>query len=221
MLKGISSKWLLAVCLLWPVAITSLAANSAAGQFVEGQNYIRLEAPLPTLDKSKIEVVEFFWYGCIHCYHFEPSLSAWQARQPDDVQLVGSPVAWSPVAQVHARAFYTAQVLGVLDKVHEPLFAALNTSPRSKLDDEDALAKFFAQYGVPEADFRKAFNSFGVTSLVRQADARVRSAQVDGTPSLLVNGKYRVSAKLAGGMDEMLSVVDFLIDKERALLAAP
>lgn len=187
----------------------------AAG-FEEGKNYIRLASPLPTLDKDKVEVVEFFWYGCIHCFHFEPTLRAWEAKQGDDVYLVGSPAMWNEAMKVHAQAYYTAEVLGVLDEVHEPLFAALNGSPRARLDDEDALAKFFAQYGVADADFRKAFNSFGVTSLVRQADARARSTQIEGTPELLVNGKYRVSAGLAGGQDKMLEVVDFLVEKERA-----
>lgn len=188
---------------------------ATAAEFEEGKNYIRLASPLPTLHKDKIEVVEFFWYGCIHCYHFEPALQAWQAKQGEDVYLLGSPAMWNKPMKVHAQAFYTAQAMGVLDKVHEPLFAALNASPRVKLDNEDELAEFFVGHGVDEAAFRKAFNSFGVSSLVRQADARARSTQIEGTPELLVNGKYRVSAKLAGGQNEMLQVVDFLVAQER------
>ena len=216
MIKSTSPLCALVVTLCCTVMAISVARAEASVKYVEGQHYVVLDTPLPTLDKNKIEVVEFFWYGCIHCYHFEPALRSWQAKQTDDVVLIGSPVAWNKVAQVHAKAYYSAQVLGVLDKVNGPLFAALNTSPPSKLNDEDALAKFFAQYGVAEADFRKAFNSFGVNSLVRQADARVRSAQVDGTPSLLVNGKYRVTGKLAGSLDQMLNVADFLVEKERS-----
>ena len=207
-------KRVLAGCM---VVISLLGASVAtAADFEEGKNYIRLSSPLPTLDKSKIEVIEFFWYGCVHCFHFEPVLAAWQAKQGDDIYRVGSPAMWNKRMRVHAQAYYTAQALGVLDKLNEPLFAALNTPPRPKLDTEDELATFFAGYGVDDADFRKAFNSFGVSSLVRQADARARSTQIEGTPELLVNGKYRVSAGLAGGQNEMLQVAEFLIAKERA-----
>lgn len=208
MMKRLLVAWLASVVFCWSVA--GLAAD-----FEEGENYIRLASPLPTLHKDKIEVVEFFWYGCVHCYHFEPALQAWQGKQAEDVYLLGSPAMWNKPMKIHAQAYFTAQVLGVLDKVHEPLFAALNTPPRPKLDTEDALAEFFVQYGVAEADFRKAFNSFGVASLVRQADARARSTRIEGTPELLVNGKYRVSAGLAGGQEQMLQVVDYLIAQER------
>lgn len=210
-------KRVLAGCLV--VMSVLFASAATAAEFEEGKNYIRLSSPLPTLKKDKIEVVEFFWYGCVHCFHFEPVLKAWHASQGEDVYLVGSPAMWNERMRVHAQAYYTAQALGVLDQVNEPLFAALNTPPRPNLDNEDELAKFFAQYGVADADFRKAFNSFGVASLVRQADARARSTQIEGTPELLVNGKYRVSAGLAGGQDEMLQVAEYLIAKERAAAA--
>ena len=190
-----------------------------AKDYVEGKNYILLDSPLPTRNRDKIEVVEFFWYGCIHCFHFEPVLRAWQSRQPEDVYLMGSPAMWSDIMRLHAQAYFAAEVLGVLDKVHEPLFVALNTPPKKRLNNEDELAAFFAQHGVPEDDFHKAFNSFGVVhGLVPQADARARNTKIEGTPELLVNGKYRVSAALAGGQNEMLDVVDYLIEIERPLL---
>ena len=116
---------------------------------------------------------------------------------------------------IHAQAFYAAQALGVLDKVHDRLFAALNVD-RRKLDTEDELAAFFAEQGVKEQDFRKAFSSFGVENSVKQADARARSYRITGTPELVVNGKYRISAKTAGSPEAMLKVVDFLVAQERA-----
>jgi thiol:disulfide interchange protein DsbA len=202
----------------WMIVILALcwSGQAVAADYEEGKNYVRLSSPLPTLNKDKIEVVEFFWYGCVHCFHFAPVLEAWEASQGDDVYLVGSPAMWNKRMQVHAQAYYTAQALGVSDKLDGPLFAALNTPPRPKLDSEDELATFFAQHGVADADFRKAFNSFGVASLVRQADARARSTAIEGTPELLVNGKYRISATLAGGQEQMLKVAEFLIEKERA-----
>ena len=112
-------------------------------------------------------------------------------------------------------AVVRSRVIGVLDKVHDRLFAALNVD-RRKLDTEDELAAFFAEQGVKEQDFRKAFSSFGVENSVKQADARARSYRITGTPELVVNGKYRISAKTAGSPEAMLKVVDFLVAQERA-----
>ena len=193
-------------------------STASAAAFVEGKNYVRLDKPLPTRDKTRIEVIEFFWYGCIHCFHFEPTLKAWGSKQADDVYLQGSPALWNKAMSLHAQAFYTAQALGVLDKLHEPLFAALNVEPKVKLNDEGDVEKFFVKHGVDKEAFRKTFNSFGVTSQVKQADARARTTGIEGTPEMLVNGRYRVSSRLAGGqsMEQMLKVVDFLIEQERA-----
>ncbi len=196
----------------------ALGGHAFAGEYEEGKHYVRIASPLPTLHKDKIEVVEFFWYGCVHCFHFEPVLRAWQARQGEDVYVLGSPAMWNERMKTHAQAYYAAQALGVSDKLDEPLFAALNTPPRPKLDSEDELAAFFAKYGVADEDFRKAFNSFGVASQVRQADARARSTAIEGTPELLVNGKYRISGSLAGGQEEMLDVAEYLIARERAAM---
>ena len=212
MIKRALVQWTLLLALVF-------GGHAVAAEYEEGKQYVRLASPLPTLHKDKIEVVEFFWYGCVHCFHFEPVLQAWQATQGEDVYLIGSPAMWNDRMKIHAQAYYTAQALGVSDKLNEALFAALNTPPRPKLDNEDELAAFFAQYGVADKDFRKAFNSFGVASLVRQADARARSTAIEGTPELLVNGKYRISGGLAGGQEEMLEVAEYLIAKERAAMA--
>ena len=87
-------------------------STASAAAFVEGKNYVRLDKPLPTRDKTRIEVIEFFWYGCIHCFHFEPTLKAWASKQADDVYLQGSPALWNKAMSLHAQAFYTAQALG-------------------------------------------------------------------------------------------------------------
>lgn len=183
--------------------------------FVEGTHYTRLPEAVRTADPARIEVVEVFWYGCIHCYHFEPLLAKWQSGLPKDVDFRRSPALWNKPMAIHAQAFYAAQALGVLDKMHEPLFRALNDE-RKRLDTEDELAAFFAANGVKEEDFRKAFNSFGVQASVKQADARARSFRVSGTPEVIVNGKYSVSARTAGSPEAMLKVMDFLIAKERS-----
>jgi thiol:disulfide interchange protein DsbA len=198
--------------LLLPLA--TLAADTAPA-FVEGKQYERIPEPVRTADPARIEVVEVFWYGCIHCFHLDPLIKDWQKTLPADVDFHRSPAIWNKPMAIHAQAFYAAQALGVLDKVHDRLFAALNVD-RRKLDTEDELAAFFAEQGVKEQDFRKAFSSFGVENSVKQADARARSYRITGTPELVVNGKYRISAKTAGSPEAMLKVVDFLVAQERA-----
>jgi thiol:disulfide interchange protein DsbA len=197
----------------------ALAAPEAAPKYVEGTHYVRLAQPVRTADPSRIEVAEVFWYGCIHCFHLEPLINDWKKALKPDVDFQRSPAMWNQTMAIHAQAFYAAQALGVLEKLHGPLFAALNEE-RKKLDNEDELAAFFAAHGVKEADFRKMFTSFAVESSVKQADARARSYGITGTPELVVNGTYRISGKTAGSPAEMLKVADFLVAKERAARAA-
>lgn len=185
-----------------------------AQEFVEGKDY-EVISPAIRGNSDKIEVTEFFWYGCGHCYNFEPILSQWKKSLPDDVAVVGSPAMWNGAMEVHAQVYYTAEALGVLDKVHMPIFQAINVD-RQRLTSEDDIADLFAANGVAREDFEKAFNSFGVSSQVRQANARARSARITGTPELMVAGKYRISTRSAGGQSNMLKVVEYLIDKERA-----
>jgi thiol:disulfide interchange protein DsbA len=199
-------------------SVGALAAESEPA-FVEGKHYERLPEPVRTADPSRIEVVEVFWYGCVHCFHFEPLIDDWKKTLPDDVDFHRSPAMWNPVMAMHAQAFYTAQALGVLDQMHGPLFAALNVD-RKKLQSEAELADFFAEHGVSKEDFAKTFNSFGVKSSVKQADARARGYRISGTPEMVVDGKYRVSARTAGGQAEMLKVIDFLVAQERAARAS-
>lgn len=206
--------------LLLTVMLMVLAPFSmAAEQYVAGTHYEILEQPVRTRDSSKVEVVEVFWYGCGHCYNFEPLLKQWKKKQADDVDVWQSPAMWNSAMSTHARMFFTAKSLGVLDKLHDPLFTLMNVE-RKRLVDPDDIEDVFADFGVDRKDFRKTFKSFSVNSQVKQADARARSYKITGTPEMIVNGKYRVSGRLAGGQTEMLAVADFLVNKERASLSA-
>jgi thiol:disulfide interchange protein DsbA len=195
------------------LALPLVAASVQAQDWVEGEHY-DLISPQIRGNSDKIEVTEFFWYGCGHCYNFEPQLSQWKKGLDDDVVVVGSPAMWNGLMEVHAKAFYAAEALGVLDKMHMPLFQALNVD-RKRLATEDELADLFAANGVSREDFSKAFNSFGVGSQVRQANARARAAKISGTPEMMVAGKYRISTRKAGGQANMLKLAEFLIEKER------
>ena len=188
-----------------------------AEDYVAGEDY-DLISPAIRASSDKIEVTEFFWYGCGHCYNFEPQLAQWKKSLPDDVVVVGSPAMWNGLMEVHAKAFYAAEALDVLEQVHMPLFQAINID-RKRLDDEDELADLFEANGVAREDFLKAYNSFGVGSQVRQASARARAAKITGTPEVMVAGKYRITTRKAGGQAQMLKIAEYLIEKERAAAA--
>ncbi len=189
-----------------------------AGDYKEGQHYQVLPDAVRTRDASKIEVVELFWYGCSHCFRFEPLLQKWETSLGKDVDFWQSPAMWNEPMKLHARAFYVIESLGLADKkvreMHHAMFDALNVSGK-KLASKGELAEFFASHGISQEDFNKAFDSFGVGSKVNLADARARSYKISGTPELVVNGKYRVSGSMAGSAADMLKVVDHLIAMER------
>lgn len=201
------------------LVLAPLLACAQEASWVEGTHYDVINPAIRTADPGKIEVSEFFWYGCGHCYTFEPMIGQWKKTMTDDMVFRGVPAMWGGPMELHARAYYAAQVLGVAETMNPVMFQALNVD-RKKLASEDELADLFAANGVAEEDFRKAFNSFGVSSQVRQAAATARAAKVTGTPAMMVNGKYMISIRKAGGQANMLKVVDYLVEKERAAMGS-
>ena len=202
----------LAPVVLWVASPSSVVAEE---EYVEGTHYELINPVVRTADSEKIEVAEFFWYGCGHCYTFEPVLTQWKKGLAEDVDFRGSPAIWNAKMEIHASAFYTAEVLGVLDTMHPIIFQAMNVDGK-RLSSESEIKELFTANGVAADDFDKAFNSFGVSSQVRQANSRARAAKITGTPALMVNGKYQISTRQAGSQAGMLKVADYLIEKERA-----
>jgi thiol:disulfide interchange protein DsbA len=186
----------------------------AAGGFQEGKHYQLLATPQPTASDDKIEVLELFWYGCPHCYQLEPELKDWLKQKPDDVAFVRIPAVLGPTWELHARAYYTAELLGVEDKIHTPLFERLHKQ-RKPVRNAAELREFFKAQGVSEADFDKTFKSFAVITKTNRAKQAREMYGLTGVPTLVINGKYRTTAKLAGGNKQMLQVTDFLVTKER------
>jgi len=207
-------KHLVITCLLLPLAFSISTATAQGEQYKAGTHYEVLETPVRTSDPKRIEVAEVFWYGCSHCFSFEPMVSTWANQLPEDVNFVHSPAIWHKNMELHARAYYTAKALKVVDPVHLAIFEAMNLK-RNKLASKEAIAEIFVAQGVDLDKFNKTFDSFGVVSATKQADARQRSYGIKGTPEMVVNGKYRLSAKMAGGQGEMLKVADYLIGLER------
>jgi thiol:disulfide interchange protein DsbA len=201
--------------LLGLVFSLSACAQEASSEYFEGKEYVLLEQPVRTADPSKIEVAEVFAYSCPHCFDFEPLLQAWEKKQGKDVLVVQTHAMWNPQMEPLVRGFYTSIALGIKDKTHMAVFKSMHLEHKQILTPEQ-WADFFSAYGVDKAKALSTYNSFGVTSQIKQAEARVRGYKVTSTPEMVVEGKYRVSSRLAGGHAEMLKVVDFLVAKERA-----
>jgi thiol:disulfide interchange protein DsbA len=202
----------LSLVLLAPIACM---AQEGTEVYEEGKHYDLITPAVRTANPDTIEVVEFFWYGCSHCYNFEPLIGQWKKTLGDDVVFSGSPAMWrqNPM-ELHAKAYYTAEVLGVMDPMHTIIFQAMNVD-KKRLTSESEVEALFTANGVTAEDFNKALNSFGVSSQVRQADARAKAAKVTGTPEMMVNGKYRISTRKAGSQAQMLKIADYLIELER------
>ncbi len=196
---------------------TADADKQEQDAFVAGEHYVVLERPVPTRDSSKVEVVELFSYGCSHCYEFEPLIKQWGKQQADDVDFWFFPAVWSKSMNLYAKAFYTADELKVAEKIHLPLFTAIVIKHESIRNESD-LADFFAQHGVERKAFTETFNSTSVETRANHAEERIRLYKPAGVPEIIVNGKYRVERMRAGGLTEMLAVVEYLVNKERATL---
>ncbi len=196
-----------------------LALNVTAQEFDEGIEYIPINPPVATRSGDKVEVVELFWYGCPHCFHFEPSWEKWIAGKPDNVAVVRVPAIFRDSWIPGARAFYTAQFLGVLDKTHKAIFEAIHVK-KQKFRNAGDFAKIFAKFGVAEKDFLDTYNSFAVDAKVRRAKDLTGRYQIDGVPTLVVNGKFRTTGSIANGHDGMLKVLDYLVRKESGTKSA-
>jgi len=201
-----------------PTGLLILLFSCATLLKAEQVGYETLSPAQPTNNPAKVEVIEFFWYGCPHCYDFEPLLAKWVKSQPDSVEFIRQPAVFSSLWGKHAKAYFTAEALGVVDKVHADFFDAIQVK-KQKLEDEDQLAKFFAAHGVDEAQFRSAYNSFLVDTKMRQAGAIAARYGITGVPAIVINGKYKTNGPLAGSHEKMIEVMDKLVKQESANLS--
>ena len=204
------AKQLLFVMLVFLIAIRSVAAE----QYTAGDDYEILPQAIRTANASKIEINEVFHYGCIHCYNFETVVSPWVETLGSDVDFQRTPAIWQSALEPYARAYFSANAMNVLDKTHTALFEAIHIK-KQKIRTQQHLANFFEERGVDPEKFNKTYNSFGVTSQVAQAKARMRGYRTQGTPEMIINGKYRVTTRMSKGFQGMLQVASFLIEKER------
>lgn len=210
MLTNLKS-WLVIVALIFTF-------NVNAADYSPGNGYTVLNNPVAVVADGKIHVEEAFWYGCPHCNELERSVSLWSKTLAGDVQLSGVPAQFGRAWVSHAQLYYTADILGVLDQVHAPIFNAIHRG-NQRLVTKDEQRKFVMKIAkVTAEDFDKAYDSFSVRSRMKQANQRIQAFGINGVPAMIVQGKYIVDASSANGQNNILKVVDFLIEKERQAL---
>lgn len=196
---------LLLACVL-PFVAARAGDPSVPPSFEEGKDYVRLPTPVPTAEPGKPEVVELFSYTCPHCHAMEPAVRDWLKQKPDDVKFTRVAVVFGANWEPTARAYYVAEALGVVERVHQPLFEAIHREKR-ELNDVDQLAAFFAEHGVDQETFRKAYQSFQTETQLRRGKQLVQRYGVRGVPAVIVNGQYEVRSP------HPFDVVNFLLSK--------
>ena len=199
----------------------STFAVHAVERYRVGVHYDALPVPVETADPDRIEVVEVFSYACIHCRDFEPYIERWETNLAGDVQFRRMPAVFSNSWKAVAAPFYVAQRLGVLDEIHEPMFRAIHDERINMTRPDRIAALFKAHANIDEQKTLAELKSFDVDKALRQAQGLALTGYgVDGVPTMIVNGRYRVSAEKSGKDQAMLDVVNFLVGKERERLGS-
>lgn len=194
----------------------STVASAQGAKPVEGQQYVRLSQKAPvTATPGKVEVVEFFWYGCPHCFEFEPKLEAWVKKLPADVVFRRVPVAFRAVPFVaHQQMYYTLETMGLVGSMHRKVFNAIHLEKQS-LDNLKSATEFAVKNGIDGKKFAEIYDSFGVRTKCQQASSLSAQYKIDGVPTIGIQGQFYTSAAIAGGYDNALSVADYLIGLSR------
>ncbi|AKA83678.1 thiol:disulfide interchange protein [Pseudomonas synxantha] len=196
-------------------SLFGMTAQAADVPLEAGKTYVELSNPVPVSVPGKIEVVELFWYGCPHCYAFEPTINPWAEKLPSDVNFKRIPAMFGGPWDAHGQLFLTLEAMGVEHKVHNAVFEAIQKQGK-RLTKPEEMADFVATQGVDKDKFLATFNSFAIQGQIKQAKELAQKYGVQGVPTLIVNGKYRFDLGSTGGPEQTLNVADQLIAKERA-----
>lgn len=196
-----------------PVAVTPPSGPAP----VAGTDYVEIPGGAPfAAGTGKLEVAEVFGYTCPHCAQFEPVLKSWKRSQPADVNVVSVPAAFGGYWETYARAFYAAETLGVLERSHDAMFNAVHVQRSLGLDaTPEQIGAFYAQYGIDPKTFASTMKSFGVETKLNRAKQFAMRSKIEGTPSIVVDGKYLVSVDQRGS-EHMFNTVEHLLARSRA-----
>lgn len=191
-----------------------MAGAAKAEEYNAGKDYALISPAQPAGADGKVQVVELFWYGCPHCFEFEPVLSDWLKDKPSNVEFVRLPAIFNRNSwKLHAHAFYTAEVLDKMEAFHKPFFDKIHKE-RKRMNTRDSIRDFFADIGVDGETFDATFDSFAVQSKVRRAADLTRKYGITGVPSIVVNGKYRTGGRMSKTYPRMIEITEALVDKE-------
>lgn len=209
-----------ALALLISLPLACTAADDAAsgnGSYKLGQHYKTVRTPQPTAEAGKVEVSEVFWYGCVHCFQFEPYVDRWLAKKPADVNFVRLPSSLGrPAGILHSKAFYAAEQLGVFDKIHKALFGAMHGQGKLLATQEDLRDFFVTTAGVKPDDFDAAFTGFAADNRVRRTEIALRDMGIASTPTVVIDGRWYTNGTMAGGHEQVFGVVEQLVKQVRA-----
>ena len=189
-------------------------AGAQSGKIEEGFDYRTLPIAQPVETKGKVEVIEFFWYGCPHCYDFEPELSAWVKRQPKDVVFRRVPVAFRDDFMPHNQLFYALESLGKGDALNEKVMTAIHKDNK-RLLTENEIADWVASQGIDRNTFLATYRSFAVVSKARAAKQLADAYRIDGVPTIVMQGRYVTSPSIAGTKARAIATMDYLEEKIR------
>lgn len=197
----------------------SLCLTAAHAELTVGKDYTLVKPPQPTESGGKIEVLEFFWYGCPHCNNLQPSLQAWLKRKPADVELKHIPAvfqeSWVPLT----KAYYTIEAMGLVDKLHQEMFATLHRQ-RVQLRDANAIFDWAASKGVDRKKFADTYNSFGVNGRAQRSIEMTKKFDIPGTPALVVDGKYLIAPSMALKTDRTIDYDRFFQNVDELIAEA-
>lgn len=198
------------------LALTALACSAQDAQYSEGKEYRKVREIQEPTDKKRILVEEFFWYGCPHCYALDPQIGAWAKAKPADVDFTRVPnTLGRPQGVVHAKAYYTAEALNVLDKMHTPIFDAIHKGNQQLATEAEVAALFSRQLGLMPDVVANTFRGFTVDARFRKSEQLSKDYGITSVPVVVVGGKYMTSAQMAGSNEALLKVVNSLIVKVR------
>lgn len=187
--------------------------------FVEGKHYHRISPAVETdVEDGKVEVLELFWYGCPHCFQFEPHITAWKDTKADNITFTRMPAVLNRGWLPHARAYYALETMGELERIHPIFFEAIHVQGR-RLRDVESMARFLSQHDVDADKFKSAYDSLYVETKINRSGQLVRQYGSSSVPTVIINGKYRTTASDAGGFDNVLGVINMLAEQEAGAVA--
>lgn len=183
------------------------------------QGYEELPNPQKRADTDRVEVLEYFWFGCPHCFAFEPTINKWAESKPDFVDFVREAPPLNPAWAPHSQAFYASQVLGITDQMFDQFFDAIHKD-KKRLNSPKAIAKWVGSLGIEGVDadkFQKTMKSFAVDAKIRRSLDLARNDGINSVPSVVINGKYKTTGRIAGSNDRVIDVIRELSEKEHAM----